>query len=197
MSWLQILRLPLGLPATRLGLLGLAWVLAIAAMLLPYDHDKHIPHDGKNSRLVLTVEYGLRHVNTALQLGLPLLTRDWTGLRQLAVVAIAAGGTVHGLKRALNDVEIAGTRLPAFGEQQAQHALRTCFSRRLGRLVCRAALRPALPLAAGADHLDDDVGACHAGRPYGGRNDSRRADRPDPDRQVHNGALIARPLAAI
>ncbi|MFU1908453.1 lipid A 1-phosphatase LpxE [Bordetella hinzii] len=111
MSWLQILRLPLGLPATRLGLLGLAWVLAIAAMLLPYDHDKHIPHDGKNSRLVLTVEYGLRHVNTALQLGLPLLTRDWTGLRQLAVVAIAAGGTVHGLKRALNDVEIAGTRL--------------------------------------------------------------------------------------
>ncbi|MFU1913132.1 lipid A 1-phosphatase LpxE [Bordetella avium] len=109
MTFRDILRLPLSYPAARLKLLGLGWCLAIAAMVFPYDHDKHVSPDAPAA--AWAVEHVGRHLNTLMQISMPLLTRDWVGLKQLLVVAITAAATVHGLKRLLNDVEIAGNRL--------------------------------------------------------------------------------------
>lgn len=57
-----------------------------------------------------TEDYG-RYINTFLQVALPLATRDLTGLKQLMLVAVTGTLATHGMKRALNDVKIMGTRL--------------------------------------------------------------------------------------
>lgn len=63
------------------------------------------------ARWVQWVEDQGRFVNTALQVALPLVTRDITGLRSLGWIALTGTASTHGLKRALDDVEVKGVRL--------------------------------------------------------------------------------------
>lgn len=63
------------------------------------------------ARWVQWVEDQGRFVNTALQVAMPVLTRDIMGLKSLAWIALTGTGSTHGLKRALNDVEVKGVRL--------------------------------------------------------------------------------------
>jgi len=57
------------------------------------------------------VEQQGRFINTGLQVALPLITRDIFALRSLIWVAVVGTTSTHGLKHALNDVEVRGVRL--------------------------------------------------------------------------------------
>ncbi len=52
-----------------------------------------------------------RFANTALQVLLPLAMRDVEGLRRLAWIAVLGTASTHGLKHALNNVDVSGVRL--------------------------------------------------------------------------------------
>jgi lipid A 1-phosphatase len=56
-------------------------------------------------------ENGLRFVNTAVQVALPLLLRDKEGMVQLLAVGLSTTVATQGLKRIVNDVEVGGTRI--------------------------------------------------------------------------------------
>ncbi len=95
------------------------YIFSICSVLLLlclfYPTNLHFSCDSTNNRRDMalvhaTEKYG-RFVNTALQIALPLVMRDAVGLQQLVVVAITATAMTHGLKRALNDVDIMETRL--------------------------------------------------------------------------------------
>lgn len=74
------------------------------------NHNDVLHDQGQDTLVRKTDKYG-RFVNTVLQIVLPLATRDVLGLQQLVLVAITGTIATHGLKRALNDIEILGTRL--------------------------------------------------------------------------------------
>ena len=82
-------------------------------MLYPSDIKDNTdpPHREQPGFLVQPTERYGRFVNTILQVALPLATRDIVGCKQLMLIAITATIATHGLKRALNDVEVMGTRL--------------------------------------------------------------------------------------
>lgn len=86
-------------------------LLALAALFYPTDLRDYRPRKPDAPALARGVEHYGRHLNTLLQVGLPLVMRDLTGLKQLLIIGATAGGTVHVLKRVLNDVEVGGTRL--------------------------------------------------------------------------------------
>lgn len=124
MTWSQILKVPKAVIGAH-PLIVLATVAAIlAAVVYPSDIAGYraSPYAGTESTVVTGTEDYLRHANTVVALAMPLLLRDWTGLRQLAVVTVAGIAATHGPKRLLNDVTIGGTRL---GERphapQSQH----------------------------------------------------------------------------
>lgn len=88
-------------------------VLSLLCAFYPSDHaaDYATSRGGEHVAEVVAVEEVLRHVNTAAAVILPIVHRDGAGLAQLAVVTVMGTAATHGAKRALNDVEVAGTRL--------------------------------------------------------------------------------------
>lgn len=112
MTFAEILRLP----RQALRQMPWVWVLSLVALVgatfypsdLPsYDYGK----EGKQSALVMGTENYGRLTNTVLQIGVPLLLRDVTGIKQLVVVTVAGILASHGPKRILNDVVVGDTRL--------------------------------------------------------------------------------------
>ena len=107
----------LALPAQHLRRHAIAAIavlaIILAAVVYPSDlaaYRAH-PYDGQASVAVTSIENWGRHVNSIAMLAVPLVLRDWTGLQQLGVVAIAGLIATHGPKRLLNGVVIGGTRL--------------------------------------------------------------------------------------
>ena len=92
-------------------MIGTVMVVAVAAMIFPNDPARYQPRNGAAHPLVIGTEQYGRYLNTALQIGLPIVLRDWVGLKQLAIVAAASTLATHGLKRGLNDVTVFGSRL--------------------------------------------------------------------------------------
>ncbi|MEY2620944.1 MAG: hypothetical protein RIT26_764 [Pseudomonadota bacterium] len=92
------------------GVMTAALLVFLAALLLPATPQ---PRSGSNVPGAWTewVEHQGRFINTALQIGLPLITRDWAGLKSLVWVGISATAGTHVTKRLLDGVEISGIRL--------------------------------------------------------------------------------------
>jgi membrane-associated phospholipid phosphatase len=74
------------------------------------DYSKHFP-DMKAGQVEHVTENYVRFVNTALQIGLPVVLGDKVGLVQLIYVATSATILTHGMKRLVNDWHVMGTRL--------------------------------------------------------------------------------------
>lgn len=94
----------------------LTWTLIlafVASILNPLSLDKHPSKENFESvqPLVNGVENYGRFVNTALQIGVPLLLMDKVGLAQLAIIGVASTIATHGLKHVVNDWIIDGVRL--------------------------------------------------------------------------------------
>jgi membrane-associated phospholipid phosphatase len=109
----QILRQPSVFFRKHKTAVLLSLLVILSATIYPSDmeNDYSDPRGGQASKLVMsTEEYG-RHINTLLPVAAIMLLRDWTGLKQLAVVTVAGMAASHGPKRLLNDVTVMGTRL--------------------------------------------------------------------------------------
>lgn len=95
----------------------MAFIVALTVMALtglyPSDLDSYRanPYRGAETPSVVLIEDKLRHVNTVFALAVPLLLRDWVGLKQLSVVTVAGIIATHGPKRLLDQVTVFGTRL--------------------------------------------------------------------------------------
>ncbi|WP_284079328.1 phosphatase PAP2 family protein [Herbaspirillum aquaticum] len=85
----------------------------VASIFSPPSLDKH-PSKQNFEPVQLLVDgvenYG-RFVNTALQIGVPLLLMDKVGLAQLVMIGIASTIATHGVKHLVNDWVINGVRL--------------------------------------------------------------------------------------
>ncbi|GAB4267934.1 MAG: hypothetical protein Kow0013_18310 [Pararhodobacter sp.] len=110
MTFAQILRLPRTQIAHHRGTFLAALLLIAAAVVYPSDTDSY-RYEGAQDALIQGVEHYGRHVNTVLALAVPIVLRDWVGLKQLAVATVAGIVATHGPKRLLNDVWIGDTRL--------------------------------------------------------------------------------------
>lgn len=91
----------------------LVLLVIVSSTVYPSDmeNDYSTPRGGQSSKLVMfTEEYG-RHINILLPFAAIMVLRDWTGLKQIAVVTVAGIAASHGPKRLLNDVTVMGTRL--------------------------------------------------------------------------------------
>lgn len=113
MTFREILALPKSIVSGRkltvVGVLLLILVIGAYPSDLPsYRDDAYDPHE---DMLVVGVEDYARHVNTVVALAVPVLLRDWTGLKQLGVVTVAGILATHVPKRLLNDVWAGDTRL--------------------------------------------------------------------------------------
>lgn len=87
-----------------------ALLVFVAALLMPASPE---PRQSPSAPSAWSewVEHQGRFVNTALQIGLPLLLRDWAGLKALIWVGLTATAGTHGAKRLFDDVVISGVRL--------------------------------------------------------------------------------------
>ena len=83
-------------------------LVLLAAMLNPAPPVPRF-QDQPPAPWVLWVEHQGRFLNTGLQVALPLITRDLAGGISLAWVAVVGTSATHGLKRALNDLEVGGS----------------------------------------------------------------------------------------
>lgn len=99
--------------AARLVAWTLALALLVGAILYPSDMNGHYANSrgGQDSVLVHGVEDYGRHVNTVIPIGMAVVLRDIKGLGQILAVTVFGKVTVETSKRALNDVEVSGTRL--------------------------------------------------------------------------------------
>lgn len=113
MTFKDVLKQPRLVIRRHLVPVGLVLAMIIGAVVYPSDlpsYEAH-PYDGANDVLVTSTEDYTRHLNTVLAIAVPLVLRDMTGLRQLAVIAVAGILATHGPKRLLNEVVIGDTRL--------------------------------------------------------------------------------------
>lgn len=113
MTFREILALPKRfVAANKVTVIGALMVLfAIGAY--PSDLPSYLDdtHDPDQDTLVVAVETYARHVNTVVALAVPILLRDWTGLKQLGVVTVAGIVMTHGPKHLLDDLRVGDTRL--------------------------------------------------------------------------------------
>lgn len=113
MKFLDILRLPLQKFRAHPFCWLAAFLLLLAVELYPsnlktgYGYSKL----GPPAPIVTHTEDWGRLTNTVLQLAVPLMLRDVTGLKQLVPVTIAGIVASHGPKRLLNNVVVGETRL--------------------------------------------------------------------------------------
>ena len=85
-------------------------IVFLFALFLPANPDLMAPAAPAEPWIDWVEEKG-RFVNTALQIGLPVVTRDIVGLKSLVWIALAGTTSTHGLKRTLDSVEIRNVRL--------------------------------------------------------------------------------------
>lgn len=113
MTYKEILRLPgRHLRQNRLVFsLGLGLILLISVYPSDIASYRANPYPGYEMPAVVLVEDKLRHINTIAAFAVPIVLRDWVGLKQLSVVVLAGTAATHIPKRALDQVTIAGTRL--------------------------------------------------------------------------------------
>jgi len=101
------------LPKQRpVGFIAACALSLAVCVFYPSDLDSYHAHLGAaRPAWVEPTDNGLRFVNTAVQLALPLLLRDKEGMVQLLAVGVSTTLATQGLKRLVNDVRIGGTRL--------------------------------------------------------------------------------------
>ena len=92
------------------------WPFILACLLgfaicASYPSDTQDYGPPNDSGLVLASEHGLRFINTAVQVALPLLLRDKIGMAQLVFVGVSTTAATHIVKRLLNNRVVWGTRL--------------------------------------------------------------------------------------
>lgn len=90
------------------------WLCAIGmavAIMLPADLSRYRDTPRSEDPLVHGVENYGRFINTVAQIGMPILMRDPVGFMQSVYLSIASTFVTHGLKRALDNVEINDRRL--------------------------------------------------------------------------------------
>jgi lipid A 1-phosphatase len=109
----EILRLPARNFKRHSMAVLVSLALIVSAVVYPSDmkNDYSTPRGGAQSALVLGVEDYGRHINTLLPIATAVVLRDWTGLKQIAVIIVAGTLASHGPKRLLNNVVIGDTRL--------------------------------------------------------------------------------------
>ena len=113
MTFAQILRLPSHMIRKHALMMTVIIAIILAAAVYPSDLEQYraAPYGGHDNTLAVSVEDYGRHLNTALAIAVPLVLRDLTGIKQLAVVIVAGVVATHVPKRLLNRVELFGTRL--------------------------------------------------------------------------------------
>lgn len=101
------------LPKQRpMGFIAACVVSIVVCMFYPSDLASYRKNIGAElPPWVEPTEHGLRFVNTAAQIAMPLLLRDKEGMVQLLYIAVSATIATQGLKRILNDVHVGGTRI--------------------------------------------------------------------------------------
>lgn len=93
------------------------WLLGVLSFLAstfyPTDLASYVSKEGSSQAPAIAhvTERYVRYINPVLQVGLPVLLRDKVGMVELVKVAIATTLATQGLKYALNDVHVMGTRL--------------------------------------------------------------------------------------
>lgn len=113
MTFPEILRLPL----QKLRAHPVLWSVSLVALLAVefYPSDLKTGYGFNKTReqspIVTQTEKWGRLTNTLLQLAVPLVTRDVTGLKQLVPITLGGILSSHGPKRLLNDVTVGETRL--------------------------------------------------------------------------------------
>ena len=89
-------------------------VAFLASAFFPTDLQTY-PHDREllapSEPFANGVEHYARFINTALQVGIPMLLWDREGLAQLAVIAVVTTLATHGTKHLVNNLIVDGTRL--------------------------------------------------------------------------------------
>ena len=84
----------------------------ILCALYPSDLESYrTPPAESELPLVLFTEQHLRFLNTAVQIGLPILLKDKIGMAQLIYTGISTTLATHGIKRLANRWEVGGTRV--------------------------------------------------------------------------------------
>ena len=102
---------------TKALLANVFWVLGVlsffASTFYPTDLASYVGREGTSRapEIAHVTERYVRYLNPVLQVALPLLLRDKAGMVQLVKVAIATTLATQGLKHALNNVHVMGTRL--------------------------------------------------------------------------------------
>lgn len=91
MTFVEILKNPVRMLARHGRLFLFGFLVLLCATFYPTDleRDYATSKGGKNSELVVGVEEYGRHINTVLPIATALLLRDWTGLKQIAVIVVA------------------------------------------------------------------------------------------------------------
>jgi PAP2 superfamily. len=87
-------------------MLGIALVAPFPSDLESYRDDAPSEHP-----IVIGVEEYGRFINTAAQIGLPIILRDPVGVMQNIYIAFGSTALTHGMKRALDSVVVDETRL--------------------------------------------------------------------------------------
>ncbi len=113
MTYREILRLPMRhLRQYRMVFsLGLCLILIVGMYPSDIQGYRATPYGGYDMPAVVLVEDKLRHLNTIAAFAVPLVLRDWVGLKQLSVVVLAGTAATHIPKHVLDRVTIGGTRL--------------------------------------------------------------------------------------
>ena len=94
----------------KLFMIVLALIFALTTVY-PTDLQYYKYAIQDNGVFVNSIEHGVRFINTAAQVIIPIVLLDKIGMVQAAYVGIATTMTTHSLKYVLNDVSIFGTRL--------------------------------------------------------------------------------------
>ncbi|MDR2007378.1 MAG: phosphatase PAP2 family protein [Alphaproteobacteria bacterium] len=92
-------------------ILGVLVILFCVSAFYPSDMEYYKNREKNDSIYVMAVEDGLRFVNTAAQIAIPILLADKIGMVQAVYVGIATTVLGQGLKRIFNDVHVGDTRL--------------------------------------------------------------------------------------
>lgn len=94
------------------------WLLIIACLcgiglisMFPSDLEDYRETPPSNHPIVVGVEDYGRYIGTAVQIALPFVKRDPVGILQNLYIGVGSTMLTHGLKRALDPVVVAGTRL--------------------------------------------------------------------------------------
>ncbi len=113
MSFKEIIRLPYKNFLQSPFLITAIFLAILVATFYPSDMEKEYstPKNGDQIFLVRMVDDYLRYTNTVLPIVTTIVLKDFTGMKQLVVLAVSTTLSTHIPKNALNNVRVFGTRL--------------------------------------------------------------------------------------